>query len=209
VGPELKLRQTVVIGAFNPAIITPDWLDEFDLCRPDGEFALSDQPDASGFQAGGFEWEVDSASLSISVEGDKTADCGAMAARVLALLPHTPVEAVGHNFQYLCPENEWVPRVLPRIGGRGAGELPGVGQVRWDGRFERPHGWVEVTLIQDHLSGGKNYIAVLFNHHYVVEAATLQSRAEAARLASKEFATAAEETVRMMGELFRPDGGAK
>ena len=80
--------------------------------------------------------------------------------------------------------------------------------MRWGSWFERPHGWVEVTLVQNHLFGGKKYVAVLFNHHYRVEAETLGERAEAARQAAQYFLTATEETERMMTDLFWPNGGA-
>jgi len=55
---EFDLQETVAIGSFNPAIITPDWLSELRLCTVTKEDALryANLTSEDAFVAGGFEW---------------------------------------------------------------------------------------------------------------------------------------------------------
>jgi hypothetical protein len=157
----LEQAQTVAIGAFNPYVITPGWLVKYGICTRDGEVNIRMVPLGEGatFEFGPVQWQVDGQRLSVS-SADRSIDCGQLVSRVLTLLPHTPVQAMGHNFQFTATKAEWGARPEPRLGKKGLEELEGAEQVRWSGVFRREDARLEVTLA--HESG---LVAVLFNFH--------------------------------------------
>jgi hypothetical protein len=204
VGLELEVAQAVAIGGFSPTIITPDWLVEQGVCKSGAagsDFAYRpDRPEGDAFYADGFEWEVDFSRLCVSASGEGS-DCGAKLARVLEILPHTPVEAIGHNFHFVCPVSEWKTDAVPMLGRRALKDFDRALQVRWDGRFEKPDGWVEVTLIHSDAALG-DYVVVLFNHHHTVTGASTKDRAAAALVAATAFTRDAQQTKEMILQLF-------
>ncbi len=144
----LVLSETVAVGAFNPRIITPSWLVKNDVVRePEWlEDILDSMPiDENGFPLGGFGWDVDQERLIVSADRGER-DCGAVMGKVIELLRHTPISAVGHNFHYTCPISDWPPTAIPMLGQRSGIEL-GVTETRWTGRFDREGLVVEVELL--------------------------------------------------------------
>lgn len=156
-----ELVQTVAVGPFNPHIITPEWLVRYKVL-PDQEvqLRLGALIDGVAFRFKRTEWQVDSRRLLVAstTEAD---DCGELVAKVLELLPHTPVKAVGHNFHFLCSNREsWKDSPLPLLGKKGFGDLSQLEQSRWTGIFEKAPVRIEMTV--GHAEDG---LVVLFNHH--------------------------------------------
>lgn len=122
---QLISRNTVVRGEFNRAIIVPRWLVAQEIL-PDGEveFAVSDAADQPRqFRFAGFMWNVAHDRLVIAARPDidVEADTGSVAAKVLRILIHTPVTAVGHNF--LFESTEAIASCVPALGARPMSEL--------------------------------------------------------------------------------------
>lgn len=122
---------TVVIGRFNPHIITPDWLRKVGISRPGEDVSpdlhVSAKSVVLRFKIGEFTWAVDSSRLVISTE--TPGNTAEKAADVLRQLPHTPVTAIGTNFRYRCTISGWRGRV-PKLDEMGYTELGREGEVR-------------------------------------------------------------------------------
>ncbi len=157
----LEQAQTVAIGAFNPYAITPGWLVKYGICTRDEEVKVRmvSLGEGAAFEFGPVQWQVDGQRLSVS-SADRNVDCGQIVSRVLALLPHTPVQAMGHNFQFTATKADWGERPEPRLGRRGLEELESAEQVRWSGIFRKDDARLEVTLAYE-----PGLVAVLFNFH--------------------------------------------
>ena len=134
----LVLAETVAVGPFNPFIITPEWLagQHVPGAPAQASFDWVDGPSPHGtssFTLGAFEWEVSFERLSATVESvTSETDAGAAVAKVLELLNHTPVEAVGHNFVFHCDAAEWGGRPLPQLGPLTS--QPRFTKTRWSGQ---------------------------------------------------------------------------
>lgn len=135
---------TVVIGRFNPHIITPDWLRKVGISRPGEDVSPNVQLSAKAiilrFDVGEYTWSVDAGRLVISTE--TSGNTAEKAAAVLNLLPHTPVTAVGSNFRYRCNVSEWRGR-LPKLDDVGMEGLADEGEVReltWKASVKKANG---------------------------------------------------------------------
>lgn len=157
----LEQAQTVVIGAFNPYVITPAWLVKYGICTRDEEINVRMVPlgEGAAFEFGQVHWQVDGQRLSVS-SSDRNIDCGNLVSQVLSRLPHTPVQAVGHNFQFTATKIDWGERPEPRLGSKGLDDLEGVEQVRWSGIFRKGDARLEITLAYE-----SGLVAVLSNFH--------------------------------------------
>lgn len=161
----LELAQTVALGPFNPYIINPEWVIKYVVSPADEvRIRLMDVGEGRAFRIGNLEWHVDTRRLMLS--GDRVdAACGKLVAKVLELLPHTPVNAVGHNFHYVGNRDEWAATLAPKLGDKSIGDLTEAGdvdQVRWAGIFNRPGVRVEITVAL-----GQETVVVMLNHHRV------------------------------------------
>ena len=192
----LELAQTVAIGAFNPYVITPEWLVRFGICtQAEGEeinIRLVAIGDGAAFRFGTVDWQVDNQRLSVST-GARDFDCGRAVARVLELLPHTPVQAVGNNFHFSATKEDWAARPSPTLGRLHLDDIEGAEQVRWAGVLRRGDAKIEATLAYE-----QDAVAILFNHHRTMN------------LEMVRRATRAEEQVaeaRSAAEKFREDFG--
>jgi hypothetical protein len=157
----LEQAETVAIGAFNPYIITPGWLVKYGIRERDEELSVRMVPlgEGASFQLGDVRWRVDGQRLSVST-ADRDVDCGRFVSEVLSLLPHTPVLAIGHNFQFTATRSEWGDRPEPRLGQKRLEDFEGAEQVRWSSVFRAGDARVEVTLAHE-----PGLVAVLFNFH--------------------------------------------
>ena len=132
---KLVNRNIVVIGEFNAAIIKPAWLVKQKIFG-DGpvEVRLRENPGAHLFKFHDLEWLVGHDRLVIRSLPHVTVDVGAKVARILLDLPHTPVTAIGHNFQF---ESATVETALDaRLGERIAKDIAltvgeGLRQATW------------------------------------------------------------------------------
>ncbi len=187
VPPTLELAQTVAIGAFNPYIITPEWLVRFGFYSKDEEVNV--RPvllgEGTAFDFGCVQWQVDHQRLSVASSG-RSVDCGETVSRVLALLPHTPVKALGHNFHFSASKEEWGGRPAPMLGGRGLEDFEDAEQVRWVGAFRRGETRIEATLAYE-----AEAVAILLNHHRTMNL-ELARRAETAEAQIAQARRAAE-----------------
>lgn len=186
----------LIKGHFNPYIITPEWLVRSQIISAEGDLGVVFGAFTHGvtFRTDSFQWEADFDHLSIA--SDKGDDCGHLANKVLAALPHTPVRAVGHNFHYACSVEEWSGGLLPTLGERAPGSFSDIGeehQVRWTGTFSRREARLEITVAY-----GLGGVAVLFNFQRAIESA----RADDAGKAAARFLDDLAATKQLMDSLL-------
>ncbi len=194
----LKLFEidTIVIGRFNPHIISPPWLIKEKVIAEGGtvgaELALAGRAMAFRFNTGDFTWQVDYNRLIVTTE--KIGDTAAIAAKVIEKLPHTPLTAIGSNFRYRCSLSQWDGR-LPKLDGIGFDELKEYGDVQsvgWKASVSQPDG---VTVNAEvNLEPGESLSPVLIvnvNYHRQVSDApalvAAAQRFENDRKASEAF----------------------
>ena len=204
------MAQTVAIGAFNPYIVTPGWLVRYGFYGQIGVVNIQLVPIGEGaaFTFGSTRWQVDNQRLSVS-SSDRNVDCGGLVSRVLQLLPHTPVGAVGHNFHFVTTKEDWAVRPTPRLGSRSLFDLEDAEQERWVGAFRRDGVRIEATLACE-----VDAVAVLFNHHRTMnlermfEAKTAEEQIQpaiaAAQLFQADFAVS-RSLLRSLFEMEMPD----
>jgi len=120
----LQSCDAVIVGRFNPYIVTPDWLRQQEIChdqqsKVELELDVSERRTSFSFATDGFRWYVSDTRLRIVSIGDKPGDGdpSRIAAEVVGRLPHTPVSAVGHNFLYRT--TSVASMRLPQIGDMG------------------------------------------------------------------------------------------
>lgn len=106
---DLKTSDIVVIGAFNPAIISPGWLIEQGIATAPAEPTSIDLElglrNDIVFTLDECRWRVSPDRLV--VEPLSAANPVAKIKAVVEKLPHTPVRAVGLNFHFHCPVTAW------------------------------------------------------------------------------------------------------
>lgn len=102
--PEIFGSAIVLVGDFNPAIFSPDWLENNKLigngdaeeARQSPSFIISRQ--VSVFETDWFALQVLENQLSLTSKGALSAAFKDLAVGVLSLLSHTPIAAIGLNF---------------------------------------------------------------------------------------------------------------
>jgi hypothetical protein len=201
---KLELAQTVAIGAFNPYVITPEWLVRFGLYAENDEVnvRLVALGDVAAFEFGCVKWQVDSHRLSVS-SSERSVDCGNLVSRVLKLLPHTPVKALGHNFHFSATREEWGMRAAPMLGTKRLEDFEGAVQVRWVGAFRKGETRIEATLAYE-----IEVVAILLNHHRIVDLESVRSAREPeariapARSAAEKFGDDFEESRALLRSFF-------
>jgi len=204
VPPKLELAQTVAIGAFNPYIITPEWLVRFGFYLRDDEVKIRMVPlgEGASFEFRRVQWQVDNQRLIVS-STDRTVDCGGTVSKVLDLLPHTPVQAVGHNFHFSATKEEWGDRPAPVLGQKSFHDLEDAEQVRWVGVFLRGETRIEATLAYE-----LDAVAIMLNHHRNMnlesarKAQTLQQQISQAKNAAEKFREDFESSRTLLRSLF-------
>jgi hypothetical protein len=122
--PTMEKTTLVLAGAFNPAILTPAWVAKNALDQPEmGDFPVAVMAPISSiaqlprFTFAGLSFSPSFQSLTFYLQGLDAAGSKKVcdvAARILQLLPHTPVTGLGFNFGF--SENnpsEQLLRLLP------------------------------------------------------------------------------------------------
>jgi hypothetical protein len=162
---KLDLAQTVVVGAFNRRVITLEWLirfgvypshvsayARFDSDEGETSFAIREGPSSK-------DWDIDAERLSVT-SPDPDADCGQDVSKVLELLPHTPVYAVGHNIRYVASRAEWSESLIPRLGDLDKSVLGGNRRLTWSCASDWNSGLLEMTVLCE-----SDDVVIGFNHH--------------------------------------------
>jgi hypothetical protein len=109
-----KIAQTsiIVFGSWNPAIITPAWLFHYKVVDnvPENSQPYFDQNTGSMAFKIGDKLVISSDFGKLVVTATDGSDCGSIVARILGLLPHTPVRgAVATSFLITCRAEEIPP----------------------------------------------------------------------------------------------------
>jgi hypothetical protein len=117
--------------------------------------------EGASFGIGAFEWIVDYRRITASSRRPKD-NCGTKVAAVIRLLHHTPVEAVGHNFHFMCQWAEWRGKRLPQLGDQGVEAFRHASQVSWAANIRRDDALIETTLVA--IPG--EVVIVRFNHEH-------------------------------------------
>lgn len=128
---QFKLTTIIVLGAWNPSILTPAWLHKYKVIE-----TLPDKPELNlefathriTFSAGDLTWSIDQSRLELRLK--VLSDVGQYAARILGLLPHTPVRGIGTNFVFQCPASEWPQACSWQLSGVPL-DISGAKQVQW------------------------------------------------------------------------------
>lgn len=169
----------VLAGAWNPAILNPSWIGRHVLKLPQGNaFQVEMLMPVQG-QAGPTRLSFEGISVTpaqeaiifhINPEDDamvaKTFD---VAKRILELLPHTPVSAMGVNFAYqVDPMKGKLPKTVEWVDGVGdllTDELEAnILSRQWQVGISAMNHMINVAYRSD-AQGGK----ISVNHHYEVE----------------------------------------
>ncbi|REK43360.1 MAG: hypothetical protein DWQ46_11545 [Planctomycetota bacterium] len=156
--PELESAHITLFGNFNPYLISPEWLDEQEIWNArDVKLALGAvKSDGVLFNGEGTEWFVSSDRLVIA---STVLDCGEMALKVLKELPHTPMTAVGANFEFQDNTDERTYPVFEAIRETIPTKVnPQL--LRWGVVLHEGGARIEVMLIQ-----GDHGTTLAFNHN--------------------------------------------
>lgn len=153
-GVKLFQVDSVILGRFNPFIITPEWVKKEgidDADKVEVLFAVAGREVAFQFKTKQFRWQVDYGRLVVEAH-DLSADSGAKAAAVIEKLPHTPVSAVGNNFHYRALSRDWsagLPMLGRDVDFKKLGSHGKVTQVTWSCRIQKDSGLtVGITIEQ-------------------------------------------------------------
>ncbi|PXV60646.1 hypothetical protein SAMN04487785_102373 [Dyella jiangningensis] len=114
--PETFGSTIMVLGDFNPAIFTADWLHRNQLIGDGDRQEAIDSPntlithDVTVCETSWFKFQVVGKQLVLASSGALTPALKDLAEGILLLLPHTPVTAVGLNFHahyQMTSESDW------------------------------------------------------------------------------------------------------
>jgi hypothetical protein len=95
--------QVVVVGSFNPPVLTPGWLEANKLIGSgDAEFAMQNEslaitPEISRFETEWFTVQILKQQFALMSKGPVTPALKDLLVGIFTLLPHTPVTAIGLN----------------------------------------------------------------------------------------------------------------
>lgn len=195
---ELDQCSCVVLGMWNPGIITPKWLkQEKILPKIPKEGTLGFQPlsRAIRFELDEMIWEISDSRLSVTSKTCK--NCGRVVAEVLKILPHTPLQAIGTNFVYKGSVDAWKSDLVPKMCSLRLtdGKPKGLAQVTWGGVLDLDKN----TLMNLSVTNGAAGVIVAFNLHRNCSTATTAS----------EFAVRWESDLKTVTEILRNEFGVK
>ncbi len=151
-------------GNFNPYIFSPQWLIEHSIWEDEEvQLVLGTMGEGVRFRGvkSSIEWIIDAQTMVIA----GPADCGDIACKILVLLPHTPVRAVGCNFAYSSPE--WDSPFIPMLGPKARSDLPSEWNpelTKWSAVFH-----VAKTRIDMSVECGEQGVTTSFNFHTSVD----------------------------------------
>ena len=152
----LKHQSTsvVVAGRFNPFIFSPDWLEREEIIIGKPKLMFGGVQGGVGFSCDGIEWQVDDRNLIVSGKNE----IGDLVIKVLGLLKHTPIKAIGINFSFESPT--WDSPVVPKLGEQKLSDLQEAKVVTWSSIFHEAE-----TRILMEVAYGSEGLTVNFNYH--------------------------------------------
>jgi hypothetical protein len=110
--PEIETASIVMIGSFNPTIFQPRWLGAQNLIRPEEAASAkitTIQAELADFSTEWFQLQVlQKRFLIVTTDPRHYAPLRDLGAGIFAILPHTPVSALGLNrsFHFRMPSKE-------------------------------------------------------------------------------------------------------
>jgi hypothetical protein len=173
-------RTTVVLaGAFNPAILMPQWIAIHGLGHPAGQdFQVEMLAPVGGtgqarFAFDGIAYSAGFKNFMLHVDGAQVAQSERAVlavANVLSQLPHTPVTGIGFNFGFLVEEPAAALIALMTTHDGLTDSFDGDSEVvvrRWGNTIK----WEQaIVSIDCELAGGQAIVA--FNFHYSTDSAS-------------------------------------
>lgn len=178
----------VLLGGFNPNIIEPAWLSRHDVVEEKSdEFTTEIQfgpgaPQMMRFNLDGLRWEV--ALDRVLVGSGKARSPAKWLIRLLELLPHTPIRAVGTNFKLRSERSDW-PIDIPALPNqRAAGSLLGEAVTSTAVTRGRLGGGTQVNLT---LNATESELVLDANFHRGVASGDAISVMDMAKQAMSEF----------------------
>ncbi len=99
-----------VVGTFNMYILHPQWLGKHEIIEAGMEVEIETNLTQPGFR---FRFPVDKSIWNVapnrlSIESqDSETNCGQMVAKILKVLPETPLYAIGNNVHYQAKSSEF------------------------------------------------------------------------------------------------------
>lgn len=102
--PEFVSGNIVALGAFNPAIFSPDWLEKNGLIGPDDAAQIREGKNCfvsrqlTQLEAENFKLVAEENKLQVNSKGALTPALRDFVMGIFELLPHTPLIAIGLNF---------------------------------------------------------------------------------------------------------------
>lgn len=185
----------ILRGHFNPYIFSPEWLISIGLIQQDAEINLNlgALGDGVKFECDGTVWRIEPNVFTVDTSASAN-DLGQIGQRILNELCHTPITAVGFNFQYKLETNvEWL---IPSIGNMPVNSIEGFPPVvlsKWGVVFHD-----EKTRVELSVSTGDQGVVAVFNFHTPIVSENLIG---SAKLAS-EFCNAFEDAKNRSNELL-------
>lgn len=182
---------TVVVGHFNPWIIQPEWLLRQGVIAEGEEAAITLHAFSSPvgemlFKVGTVTWKVSPERLIVHC--DEYSDTATPVIEVLRLLPHTPMNAAGNNFNYVGQASDWIGE-RPTLNDVTRESLAQRGRVRadaWRTEIVRE----DDSVMNVHVIHSEQRVAVNFNFHRL--ATDCDSAIEATRNYARDFETSRE-----------------
>lgn len=169
--PSAELLSIVVVGQFNPAIVTPSWLEREQLAAPE-EVAASHlkliHPDVSEFSIGEKNVQLLRDRLTLTTSDTRFEDpMRDLAVGILGVLRHTPTTKVGLNYEAhfkMLTTDSWHEKghqLAPKEPWSALTKKPGLMRLTMRDN-ERPDGYRDITV--GPLS--PQMLRVFINDHY-------------------------------------------
>jgi hypothetical protein len=160
----------ILRGHFNPYIFSPEWLISIGLIREEEEINLNlgALGDGVQFACDRTAWKIEPGVFAVDTS-NTSKDLGRIGSEILGKLPHTPITAVGFNFQYkVDTDNKWL---VPVVGSKSVGDLvgfPKIALTKWGVVFHENKTRIELSV-----SIGDQGVIAVFNFHTPIETENL------------------------------------
>ena len=142
----LQSTSLVLIGKFNPYIISPEWLRINDIWSAvDTRLSLGAAGgDGVQFRGGKIEWRITHNRFSLS---SIEKPIGELAAKVMGELPHTPMESTLSTFSFLAESDGFIGPVFEAIGNVCPGNDLTPELSRWGAVFHEDETRVDLMFV--------------------------------------------------------------